>query len=217
MSNPFYEKEVTCPICLTPFNATIVKSNKCISSGKDTDFRYIYSKVTPYLYDIWVCPQCYYAASKTIFDKLKPEEVNNIAQILATNNINMNPLGERSIQKALICNKLALLSLSYRKVPASTIAGICLKTAWMYRILKKTANERTFLSKALFYYEEAYSTEHFPIGGLTQLRATYLLGELNRRLDNYAESIRWFNQAVKKSNGQKTNLLSQTWLVINGP
>ncbi|MCK4260711.1 MAG: DUF2225 domain-containing protein [Halanaerobiales bacterium] len=197
MSNHFYKKKVTCPICLTPFHATVVKSNKCVSSGKDSDFRYIYPNITPYLYDIWVCPQCFYASPKGVFNEIKPNEVNKIAQILATHQINMNPLGERKLETALISNKLALLTLSYRKVPASTIAGVCLKTAWIYRMLKNTKNERIYLEKALSYYEEVYSTEHFPIGGLTHLRAAYLIAEINRRLDNYEESIRRFDQVVR--------------------
>lgn len=195
LTNQFYEKEATCPVCLTTFNAVVIKSNKCIPSGKDSDFRFIYKDVTPYLYDIWVCPECHYAAPKNIFNKIKEEEVLKIAEVLSKGHLRLNPLGEREFSEALLCNKLALLCMSYRKVPVSLIAGVCLKTAWIYRTLKDPL-ESDYLHKAIRFYKEAYSSERFPITGLSEPRLAYLIGELSRRLHDYQEAIYWFNKAV---------------------
>ncbi|AZR73579.1 hypothetical protein BBF96_09365 [Anoxybacter fermentans] len=196
-NNPFYKKKVTCPICLIEFETTLVKSHKCIPSDRDTDFCNYYSDVIPYLYDIWVCPQCYYAAPKSIFNKIKKDEINAIAEILAKSNLKLNPLGERKPKQALIYFKLALLCMSYREVPASTIAGVCLKTAWIYRLLKDSEKEEEYLKKAIKFYKKAFSTESFPIGNLTEIHLIYLLGELHRRIKEFPEAIQWFDKVVK--------------------
>ena len=86
--------------------------------------------------------------------------------------------------------------MAYRKVSNTLIAGVCLKTAWIYRQLKDE-NEYEYIKKAIKYYEDAYSVERFPVGKLTELRVAYLLGELNRRIESFSESIRWFDIAVR--------------------
>lgn len=195
LANLFYEKEVNCPICLVSFQTITIKANKNIPIGKDADFRQIYADVTPYFYDVWVCPSCHYAAPRTIFLTVKPEETIAIAEVLSKNKRKIDPLGERTPHDALLCHKLALLCLSYRHIPASTIAALCLKTAWIYRILHDP-QETEYLHKAIRYYEEAYSAERFPIAGLTEIRLQYLLGELYRRIKDFPQSIHWFGKAV---------------------
>jgi uncharacterized protein (DUF2225 family) len=195
LASLFYEKEVSCPVCLSSFQTITIKANKNIPIGKDADFRQIYADVTPYLYDVWVCPSCHYAAPKAIFHTVKHEETLAIAEILSKNRRKLNPLGEREPHDALLCYKLALLCVSFRNVPASTIAGLCLKTAWIYR-LTRDPQEKEYLQKAIRYYEEAYAAERFPIAGLTEIRLQYLLGELYRRVRNFPQSIQWFGKVV---------------------
>ena len=196
LASQFYEKEITCPICLTKFNVIIVKANKCIPIGKDEDFRQIYQDVTPFFYDIWSCPSCHYSAPKNIFHTVKPAETVAIAEVLAKSKLKINPLGERESEDALICYKLALLCMSYRKIPASSIAGILQKTAWIYRLQKNEALEQEYMNKAIKYYEEAYSTERFPIGGMSEIRLGYIIGELHRRTKHYPEAIQYFSKLV---------------------
>lgn len=195
LASLFYEKEVSCPICLTSFHTITIKANKNIPIGKDADFRQIYADVTPYFYDVWVCPSCHYAAPKALFLTVKHDETIAIAEVLSKSKLKLNPLGEREPHNALLCHKLALLCLSYRNIPASAIAGLCLKTAWIYRILRDP-QELEYLQKAIRYYEEAYTAERFPIAGLTEIRLQYLLGELYRRVKNYPQSIQWFGKVV---------------------
>lgn len=195
LASLFFEKEVTCPICLTPFNIVVVKSNKVIPVGRDADFRQIYPDLTPYFYDIYVCPSCHYAAPKSIFDTVKHDEVLAIAEVLSKSKLQIDPLGEREPIDAITCYKLALLCMSYRNVPNSTIAGVCLKTAWVYRVMRDP-REIDYLKKAIHYYKEAYANERFPIAGLSENRLSYLLGELSRRAKDYPEAIQWFSKVV---------------------
>lgn len=196
LTTQFLAKDVTCPICLNRFKATSIRASKCIPSGKDTDFRQIYNGLTPYLYDIWVCPECNYSSPKSVFDEVKPGEIKKIAEVLASSNLKLDLNKERTFESSLIYFKVSLLLMSYRKVANVLIAGVCLKTAWIYRQLNDE-NEFEYLKKAIKYYEKAYSIERFPIAKLTELRVTYLLGELNRRVKNYSEAIRWFDIAVR--------------------
>ena len=192
----FLLKKTTCPICLSEFLATTVRSNKCIPQKKESDFHNIYSDVIPYLYDIWVCPECHYAAPKSVFNKLTHQEINQLAEILAKNTLTLEPLGERTPQQAITFFKLTLFCMSYRKLPASLIAGVCLKTAWVYRDLEDQENEIIYLLRSIKYYTEAYSTESLPIGLLSEVRLAYLIGELYRRVGDYPTAIRWFDIAV---------------------
>lgn len=194
--NVFLMKKTTCPICLTEFLATTVRRSKCIPRGKESDFHSIYSDVIPYHYDTWVCPECHYAAPKSVFNKITPEEVNKLAEVLSKSTLAIDPLGERTAQQAITLFKLSLLCMSYRKLPASLIAGVCLKTAWIYRDLKDNENEMKYLLRTIKYYTEGYSLESFPIGSLSEVRLAYLVGELYRRVGDFPTAIRWFGKAV---------------------
>lgn len=194
--NPYYQKEVTCPVCLTEFETTAVRPNRCIPNGRDSDFCQHYPDANPYFYDSWVCPECHYASPKSIFNDLKKSEVNTIAKILANSELNLSPTGQRDLEQAIIYNKLALLFLSYRDVTNGIIAGITLKTAWLFRLKEDKDQEKEYLEKALGFYKEAYSKERLPIGGLNEVKITYLLGELSRRIGNYKEAIKWFDKTV---------------------
>lgn len=194
--NIFIYKKTTCPICLTGFSATTVRASKCIPQKKETDFHYIYSDIIPYLYDIWVCPECHYAAPKSVFNQITRQEIYQLAEILAKCTLALEPLGERTPQQAITFFKLTLLCMSYRTLPASLIAGVCLKTAWIYRDLEDQENEIVYLLRAIKFYTEAYSTESLPIGSLSEIRLAYLIGELYRRVGDYPTAIRWFDKAV---------------------
>ena len=53
-----------------------------------------------------------------------------------------------------------------------------------------------FLKKALDTLSLAYSTERFPMYGLQRDSMSYLLGDLNRRIKNYPEALRWYSSVI---------------------
>lgn len=199
--NHIFDKEVTCPICKNTFKTTAVKVNSPRIASKDSDFFLRYSVVNPYFYDVWICNTCGYSAMKSDFPKVK-----NYERDLVVSNIT-NRWRKRDYPKILDAAtaveryKLALLNATVMNKSNGTLGMILLKIAWMYRLIEENndaepKNESEFIQKALSALSEAYSTEDFPIYGLQRDSFTYLLGDLNRRLGNDSEALRWYSSVI---------------------
>jgi len=75
-----------------------------------------------------------------------------------------------------------------------------LKIAWMHRLLDDTTQETLFLKQALEGFNDAYIKEILPIYGLQRDSLMYLLGELNRKLGNYQNSLLWYSKTIVSTN-----------------
>lgn len=191
-----FDREVTCPVCGETFKTKAVKVNSPRILSKDSDFFIRYSVVNPYFYDVWICNSCGYAAMKSDFPKIKSYEKDSIFKQIS---IKWKPREYPDILNATIAierYKLALLSATAMEKPNSTLGMILLKTSWMYRLLEDKENENIFLEKALNTLNTAYSTERFPMYGLQRDSMSYLLGDLNRRLGNNSEALRWYSSVI---------------------
>ncbi|MGN9134639.1 DUF2225 domain-containing protein [Clostridium sp. HCP1S3_B4] len=191
-----FDREVTCPICGKTFKTKAVKVNSPRIISKDSDFFIRYSVVNPYFYDVWICNSCGYAAMKSDFLKVKSYEKDAIFKQIS---IKWKPRKYSPISNPNIAierYKLALLSATAMEKPSSTLGMILLKISWMYRLINDTQNENIFLKKALDTLSLAYSTERFPMYGLQRDSMSYLLGDLNRRIKNYPEALRWYSSVI---------------------
>ena len=191
-----FDREVTCPVCGKTFKTKAVKVNSPRIASKDSDFFIRYSVVNPYFYDVWICNSCGYAAMKSDFPKIKSYEKDAIFNKIS---IKWKPREYPDILNASIAierYKLALLSATVMEKPNSTLGMILLKTAWMYRLLEDTTNENIYLTKALNTLNSAYSAERFPMYGLQRDSMSYLLGDLNRRIGNNSEALRWYSSVI---------------------
>ncbi|MNC40508.1 hypothetical protein D3C75_892220 [compost metagenome] len=100
--------------------------------------------------------------------------------------------GERSWEDALQSYKLALLCAQIKEEKVRLISGLLHHIAWLYREKKDVEQERRFLQFALDSYIQVYETEK----EVNNARLMYLIGELNRRLSNYHEAVRWFSRVI---------------------
>lgn len=189
-------RKILCPICNTNFETPAVKVNIPRISSKDSDFFIRYSVENPYFYDVWICPTCGYSALKTDFSKIKNFQKELIIKNITPKWVSRTypiPYNENiAIEKY----KLALLSAVIIESKSSTKATICLKIAWMYRLLNDIQNEKIFLLKALNLFEDTYTKESLPVYGLDRFSIMFLIGELNRRLDNNDIALRWFSEVI---------------------
>lgn len=189
-------KKVLCPVCNKTFETPTVKVNIPRISYKDSDFFIRYSIENPYFYDVWICPNCGYSALKTDFSKIRNFQKELIKKNITPKWVNRYyklPYDEKiAIEKY----KLALLSSMTIEAKSSTKAMICLKIAWMYRLLNDNLKEKIFLSQALTLFEDTYSKESLPIYGLDRFSIMFLIGELNRRLDNDSIALKWFSEVI---------------------
>ena len=203
-----YQTTVTCPVCANIFKEKAVKSSSFRVASKDTDFFIRYEIINPYFYDVWICNKCGYSALKVDFPKLRENEAKLVLQNITPKFKSKEFPEDYDISIAIERYKMALINAVYTEAKASKKAMICLKIAWMYRLLgseNSKETERNFLKEALTGFEQAYMKEIFPIYGMDSHIMMYLIGELNRRLSKYSIALNWLSKLIT-SKGVKPNL-----------
>lgn len=208
-----YDKKISCLCCGETFRTKKTRTSRTIVKSKDSDFCIHYEGISPYYYEINVCPHCGFAFTNNFSpirsikkEELKTQYLNKIGDL--------NFCGERSSTEALLCYKLALICASLNEESNICLAGLCMRIAWMYRYQGNKKEEEKFLSKALSCYQEAYHKENFEKVKVGKDRLFYMLGELNGRLGRYVETRNWFSLLfVEKNVEPSIKLLAQDrWL-----
>lgn len=198
-NNPFFEKKFDCPICKTSFTSLAVRSSRVYVQSKEADLHVIYRGISPLHYSIIVCPACYYAASNNGFSQeinpiLLEKLIQALYQLRPEPAIEYNQ--ERDLEKALGSFKLAIRSGQLKQVRAGELAGLFLGAAWVAREAGNQELEDIYLKEALTHYLEAYNKDFQSIGNMSDVQATYLIGELYRRNGEGKEAINWFNKVI---------------------
>ncbi len=202
----FFEQQKICPICLTKFNVTRVRSSACFVTERESDFQVKYRDVNPLLYSIWVCPNCQYANTDKVFAQdLKPQEIERLKKGLSLlRSKEPDFSGQRTLQTALRAFELAIRTATIIKSPAIILAGLYLRTAWIYRELGETKKEMKYLEQARKLYQHSFENEsgHYQ-AKMSDLRIMYLIAELYRRTGKYEEAMKWFSRTVMNKDIKK--------------
>jgi hypothetical protein len=172
---------------------------------RDSDFCVHYKGVNPMFYDIYVCPHCGYAALADRFDKIDVEGKKAVLQNTTPNWTSRDYGGERTLEQALECYKLALLCAQLKRDKPSELAALCLRIAWLYRFSQDEQEERRFLQAALDEYVAAY--ERQTDNNVNEMNLLYIIGELYRRLGNAAQAVQWFSRVVNHKDRENNPLL----------
>ncbi|MGL5068936.1 MAG: DUF2225 domain-containing protein [Sarcina sp.] len=188
-----FEKKVVCPVCNNHFKSKAVKVNAPRIERKDSDFFSLYKSVNPYFYDVWICNNCGYSALKIDFEHIKGKQIDFVLNNIKPRWTAKNYPQVYDVYIALDRYKLALITSTIIKKKSSTKGMICLKIAWMYRILENNTLENEFLEKALSSFEDTYLNESLPVYGMQKANLLYVIGELHRRLGNFDVAIKNFS------------------------
>lgn len=191
-----YDRKVKCPVCGQEIKCRVVKSSVARIKSKDTDTFIRYDIINPYLYDVWVCPICGYAALKSEFSKLRSYQINDIRMKISNEWHGKEYPSIYTEEIAIERYKLALLTAVVADFKDSRKAILCLRLAWMNRILEKKEEEQFYLKKAIEGFLSAYANEDTPIYGLDTYSLMYLIGELYRRVGNLEEALKWFSNVI---------------------
>lgn len=198
-----YNKKATCPVCKKEFTYRTVKSYVPRVRSKDSDSFIRYEVINPYFYEVIVCPTCGYAALKSDFNKIRSNK-KEVILMKVGNQWRGREYPEVYDEKIAIERyKLALLNAVVGELKDSTKAVLCLKIAWMYRMLDNDKNEVEFLNKAIQGFLIAYERERTPIYGLNIYSLQYLIGELFRRVGDYANAKLWLGRVIISGADQK--------------
>lgn len=215
MNIELYMKSEVCPVCGHEFKSTSVKHSRVRRLKTDTDFMVHYKTTSPLLYEALVCKECGYAALGSKFEYVSNENKKIVKEEITKKWNKQDYTGERTIEEALHCYKLALYCGQVLKYKRFELANICLRIGWMYRLKEDINSEERFLELAKKLFEKAYMSESIPYDKMSEDALTYLVGELNMRLGNYDESINWFSKTIYsstiKSNPRIEKLARDQW------
>lgn len=216
MEEALYSKKVNCPICGKQFSSMKTKVNACKVEKKDEDFCVHYVDINPLYYEIFVCPFCAYSASENSFKDITETEIKLLKDAFSGRTVARSFCTQRNLNDAIATCKLAIHTAEQRNAKSSTLAGLCLKLAWLYRFAEDK-HEETFLKFSLKNYLEAFDNEELPIGNLNEISMLYLLGELSRRVGKYNDAVVWFGKAVsspeRKENPRIEKLAREQWIL----
>lgn len=192
---PLYQVSVECMQCEATFATSRVRPSFKKGSGRDADFCLHYKDpaVNPDFYVVRVCPYCGFATTENFSNRMTVKQKENFRAAVASKWAYTAYGGERTLEDALKAYKLALLTAQIKEEKMRVVAGILHHIAWLYRFKQDAEQENKFLQFALDAYIQVYEVEGVD---LNNARLMYLIGEINRRLRNYAEAIRWFSRVV---------------------
>lgn len=191
---PIYISTTECRCCETTFKITRIRPSFKNPSSMDTDFCGYYKKgVNPDHYVIRVCPQCGFAFSENGKKVLTDEQKNLYFSQIGKHWQEQYFHGERTIEQALMTYKRALMIAQLIKEDPRVIAGFLHHIAWLYRELGDVSNEQRFLQFALDEYIVVFQHES---NSDKNAKLLYMIGELNNRVGNYQEAIKWFSRVV---------------------
>lgn len=191
---PLYESKMQCICCETTFTTSRVRPSFKKATAVDSDFCGYYSNgCNPDFYVVRVCPCCGYATTENGVEKLSDKQKQQLYERIGSGWKGGNFGGERTAEDAMTCYKLALLGAQIAGEKDRVVAGILHHIAWLYRYEKNEAEERRFLKYALDAYIRVYETEGVT---LNNAKLMYLIGELNRRIGEHNEAVKWFSRVV---------------------
>lgn len=198
--NNLYDRKIVCPICGNKFTVKAIKTSSYKMKDRDSDFFIRYDSPNPYFYDVWLCNNCGYAAMKSDFEKIRNFQKESITSKITSRWKGRIYTPPYDVNIAIERYKLSLLNYFYMDSKASKKAMNCLKLAWMYRIMEDIKNEEVYLKQALNGFDDAYFNEGFPIYGMNKYAVMYLIGELNRRINNTDAALKWFSNVITTPN-----------------
>lgn len=212
---PTFPHRKTCPICQTTFETQRVRSSACVVLEREPDFRTTYESINPNHYNIYVCPNCLYAAPDTAFDKEIPDQKKEVLYraLMKLKKPEPDFGSTRTPELALRAAELAIRSAQLQQERPSVLAGLFLRAAWLCRELGKTKEELAFVEQARDLYVQSFSEERNT--KMSPCTMMYLIGELYRQTGQYQEAIRWFSRAIAdkgiKKEPEIERLTRQQW------
>ena len=191
---PLYRTKVKCPCCESEFETSRVRPSFKKVIRTDTDFCAYFKDVNPDYYVVRVCPYCGFSFTENFSPQLSVKQKRAYLDRIGSKwQGGRDYSGERDAAMAMETYKLALLSAQAVGEKDRVVAALLHHIAWLHRYEGREEEERRFLQYALEAYIRVYETEQETI---SSARLLYLIGELNRRLGNYHEAVRWFSRVV---------------------
>ncbi len=193
----FWKKSLTCPMCTAEFQAVRVFTDAVKIKDRDSDLKPTYEGVNYSLFQPITCPVCFYSTFEDDFSKApKPQEAEKIRKFLAKirESVKIDLSENRTLKDAASIYAITAAIYTILGKPLK-IAEAYLKLAWIYRDIANDDEERKALQNALRFFLESYTKES--LSEEQQVMVLFYLGEINRRLANKKEAVKWFSKLLQ--------------------
>ena len=217
----FWYKDFVCQMCGNEFSQVRVFSGAISIESRDEDLKPNYRGINALYYQPVTCPKCYLTLFEPDFeeDVIPPDKRPDVERVLrnAKKEFGSINLGEdRSVDDAI--KIFSIMAAVYTVLKnRRRMAEAFLKLAWLFREKGDSRNEMVALGKALKAFEEHYreditSEEEEPM-------ILFYMGEINRRLGNKRDAVKWFSVLVNKYKGVSSPFVKagrERWQDIKG-
>ncbi|TVX98715.1 DUF2225 domain-containing protein [Cohnella terricola] len=190
---PLFQIKVNCLCCEQSFQTSRVRPSLKKAVKTDTDFCAYFKTVNPDFYVVRVCPNCGFSSTENFAERINDKQKSAYRDKIGSVWKQRDYSGERTLADAMECYKLSLLTAQAIGEKERVIAALLHHIAWLYRYEGKKEQENRFIRFALESYVKVYETED----SANNARLLYLIGELNKRLGNYHEAVRWFGRVIQ--------------------
>ena len=190
---PLYSIKVKCCNCEHEFETSRVRPSLKKAIRRDADFCSYYKEENPDFYVVRVCPRCGFASTENSADRLSDLQRTSFKERIGKRWKTKHFDGHRSWETALETYKLALLCAQCINDKDRILASLLHHIAWLYRYKGETEQEQRFLQFSLEAYINVF--EHDGVGG-NDARLLFLIGELNRRIGDYSNAVKWFSRLI---------------------
>ena len=205
-----WKKDVKCPNCRTTFHAWNVRSQAINVTDRDSDFMNRYAGVDPNWYAVWVCPNCNLAAYADDFAAMQSVQVTRVRPLLeeikSADNRRYDFSYYRDEGLALRSYQLALAFYTGQRGGAEKTAGLYHRMAWIERSRGEGEREKAYLQQARDAYEKAFTTSD---AGKQGVLWAYLIAEIDMRVGNYTDAVKWFSTAAQQPDFKAQPLLEK--------
>ena len=211
--------ERPCPVC--GHNTRVVKcKSRLIAETTDLDLCIHYKDFNPYLYRVWACEHCGYAADEQKFIRKMPEKTQEkLLQFMQTADLAMPFVEERTSEQAVQYLEMAILFNELSDPSPNRRANLYLIMAWIYRYDGNTEKEREAMDKAAELFDLSLDTENYPVDKMSDTMATYLTGAIHVLRKDYDKATKHLsriisNQALRTSAPKLFEMARDMWQEI---
>ncbi|AEH50361.1 DUF2225 domain-containing protein [Pseudothermotoga thermarum] len=200
----FWKKSLVCLVCGTTFEAVRVFTDAIRIKDRDSDLKPTYEGVNYLLFQPITCPNCFYTTFEEDFGKpVKPEVLEKLKKLTAKlkNAVKIDLSENRTLKDGISIYTIMTAVYMLMEKPLKT-AEAYLKLAWLYREFGSEEEEKKALKSALNFFLESYTKE--ALSDEQQAMVLFYLGEINRRLGNKKDAIKWFSQLIKTYGGSNS-------------
>lgn len=203
-----FERHLACPVCTQEFSTVKMHANAPRVEKRHPDFYTTYIGENPIYYAVFVCPHCGYSAFEKDFKEVNDKTREVIYSRISKQWQSRDYGGLRTTEEALEVYKLALLCYTLTGASNLTIGKIAMRISWLYRE-QEDPRAKDFMRHTVTYFEKAYTTENLEVDSEEEITILFILGEYQRQLGEYKESVKWFSKALEHPDIKKKRHLEQ--------